>query len=343
MDELQQILGNFIDNPEQYTVNVFGSGLIHHTFLVRKDETPVYILQEVNHHVFKSPEAIASNVSSLFLYLKEKHSNEVFPDFIKTKDGNSYHYFNENPYRLSTFIKDSHSIDFCSTPEQAFQAALQFGKFTSLFNDYKIEQLQDTIPQFHDLNFRWQQFETAFKTGNQRRIEFSKKEIETIYHYKNIPEKFSYLKEKGILIKRVTHHDTKISNVLFDENNKSICVIDLDTTMSGFFISDLGDMFRTYLSEFTEEETDFEKVVARKEYYSAIVDGYTSKMSTILSNDELKEINFSGEFMIYMQALRFLTDYLNDDIYYGAKYDLHNYNRAKNQLKLLEEFNRIKA
>ena len=137
---------------------------------------------------------------------------------------------------------------------------------------------------------------------------------------------------------RATHHDTKISNLLFDDHDKGICVIDLDTLMPGYFISDLGDMFRTYLCAVSEEETDFSKISVRPTIYKAIVQGYLKGAGNMLSRDEADQIYYAGLFMIYMQALRFLTDYINDDVYYGAKYPLHNYNRALNQIKLLEDY-----
>jgi Ser/Thr protein kinase RdoA (MazF antagonist) len=134
---------------------------------------------------------------------------------------------------------------------------------------------------------------------------------------------------------RVTHHDTKISNVLFDQYDKGICVIDLDTVMPGYFISDVGDMLRTYLSPVSEEEKDFSKIQARDEYFTAIVEGYLSYMSIDLNAEELRHFVYSGMFMIYMQAIRFLTDHLNNDVYYGAAYEGHNFIRAKNQITLL--------
>ena len=143
------------------------------------------------------------------------------------------------------------------------------------------------------------------------------------------------MKENSAFKKRVTHHDTKISNVLFDAQDKGLCVIDLDTVMPGYFISDAGDMMRTYLSPAGEEETDYSKIDVRENYFDAIVQGYLSEMKDELSAEEKKYFVYAGKFMIYMQALRFITDYLNNDIYYGASYELHNLNRATNQLTLL--------
>ena len=135
---------------------------------------------------------------------------------------------------------------------------------------------------------------------------------------------------------RVTHHDTKISNVLFDENGKGICVIDLDTIMPGYFISDVGDMFRTYLSPANEEVKDFNAIDVRDDFFRAIVQGYVSTMGTELTEEEKRLILYSGKFIVYMQAMRFLADYCNNDVYYGARYEEQNFVRAGNQLQLLK-------
>lgn len=343
MSSLHQILSAFISDANDFDIRPFGTGLIHRTYVVAKNNQPVYILQALNHHVFKNPDAIAANISEMGNYLRQNHPNEVFPGFISTLNGEFYHYDNHQPYRLSSFIKGSHTIDTCTNPEQAYEAAFQFGKFTSLFSNLNMNHLQETISQFHDLAFRWKQFEDCLEKGNHERIIISKNEINFIRQNKFIVDKYSTLISDNSLQLRVTHHDTKISNVLFDDQNKGICVIDLDTTMPGYFMSDVGDMFRTYLSEANEEEQDIEKVIARKSYYNAIIDGYSTAMSGLLLDKEKEFLQFSGECMIYMQSLRFLTDFINNDIYYGAKYELHNFNRAKNQLKLLKEFQHISS
>ena len=139
------------------------------------------------------------------------------------------------------------------------------------------------------------------------------------------------------LKKGVTHHDTKISNVLFDKSDKGLCVIDLDTVMPGYFISDVGDMLRTYLSPVNEEEKDLSRIEVRDDYFKAIAEGYLSEMKEELSQKEKEHFVYSGKFMIYMQALRFLTDYFKDDTYYGSKYPGHNLVRATNQATLLKK------
>ena len=183
---------------------------------------------------------------------------------------------------------------------------------------------------------RYEQFIASIKNASPEKILARSRDIvDALQQYYNIVETFESIKSDPAFKIRVTHHDTNISNVLFDKNNKGICVIDLDTVMPGYFISDVGDMMRTYLSPAGEEEIDLTKIDVREDYFDAIVGGYLSEMHVELSNEEKKYFVYAGKFMIYMQALRFLADYLNNDIYYGAKYELHNFNRAANQLRLL--------
>ena len=181
-----------------------------------------------------------------------------------------------------------------------------------------------------------QEFLQALENGNRQRIAESADLISSLTQHVNIVTEYGNIKTNPEFKLRVTHHDTKISNVLFNPDGKGICVIDLDTVMPGYFISDMGDMMRTYLSPVSEEEKDFERIAVRDDFYKAIVKGYYSEMKNELTETEKKYFFYAGTFMIYMQALRFITDYLNDDKYYGAKYPRHNYVRAKNQLVLLE-------
>ncbi|RYF88712.1 MAG: aminoglycoside phosphotransferase family protein, partial [Chitinophagaceae bacterium] len=198
--------------------------------------------------------------------------------------------------------------------------------------------LKATIPNFHNLTLRYSQFETSLEKGNKDRIANAKDEISYLLGRKNILNEFDKIKNDVNFRIRVTHHDTKISNVLFDDDGNGICVIDLDTTMPGYFISDVGDMMRTYLSPLSEEEKDFSRIEVRDEYFLAIAKGYLQEMSEELTANELDHFVYSGEFMIYMQAVRFLTDYFNNDIYYGSKYEGHNLIRAQNQITLLKRY-----
>lgn len=337
---LNEILGNFKihRDPSEYNIRQFGSGLIHKTYLVEYEGSPEYILQKINHHVFKKPYDIVTNIILLQNYLKEHHPAYPFAELIFTKNGSGLFVNDDDHYRLTGFIGGTHSLDVCSYPEQAYQAAFAFGNFTYNLNGIDLNEFKYPIPGFHDLLNRFKSFEIALRDGNTTRMDQNKGIIDWMYQRKEIVLKYeSIIKDKSF-IQRIIHHDTKISNVLFDENEKGITVIDLDTTMPGYCISDIGDMIRTYTSPANEEEKDLSMVFVRKEFLQAIMDGYQEKMNGQLTDEERHNLLFGGRFMIYMQALRFFTDYINDDIYYGSKYEGHNLVRTKNQMKLLESF-----
>ena len=159
--------------------------------------------------------------------------------------------------------------------------------------------------------------------------------INKIFDHSGIISTYEKILSTPLFQKRVMHHDTKISNVLFDASDKGICVVDMDTVMPGYFISDFGDMMRTYLSPSSEDEEDFEKIEVRNDFFKAITEGYLEQMSGVLNSTEKEMIFYSGLFMCYMQSIRFLTDHLNNDIYYRASHEQHNLLRASNQMRLL--------
>jgi Ser/Thr protein kinase RdoA (MazF antagonist) len=319
-------------------IHPFGSGLINKTWQV-KSENKKYILQRINNNIFKNPEDIAFNIRMIADYLKEHFPTYLFVNPCPAMDGNDLVKTDEGYFRMFPFVHGSHTIDVVEKPQQAYEAAKQFGRFSKLLSGFDASKLKITLPGFHNLTLRYQQFENALQHGNADRINQSSDLIEFIKKNKSIVDEFELCKTK--LKIRCTHHDTKISNVLFDNDDKGICVIDLDTVMPSYFISDVGDMMRTYLSPVSEEEKDFSKIIIRKEFYEAIVNGYLSEMGEELSEFEKKYFHYAGRFMIYMQAIRFLTDHLNDDIYYGAKYAGHNFIRAGNQVTLLQRLMEI--
>jgi Ser/Thr protein kinase RdoA (MazF antagonist) len=333
---LQDILNayGFVNEVE---VQPFGTGLINHTWTVNNGQNKL-ILQRINHKIFKAPADIAVNIRLIGNYLLKQHPGYLFVTPEKTLQQEDMVYITkEGYYRLFPFVKGSHTIDVVSSAAQAFEAAKQFGRFTKLLGNFPCEQLHITLPDFHNLPLRYTQFEKAIATGNAARIKESAATIEFLQRNRTIVATSERIRANPAFKKRVTHHDTKISNVLFDENDKGLCVIDLDTVMPGYFISDVGDMLRTYLSPVSEEETDLSKIEIRIDYFEAIAQGYLGEMNDELSTEEKQHFVYAGKFMIYMQALRFLTDYLNDDVYYGSKYEGHNFMRAKNQVVLLEK------
>lgn len=320
---------------DQCSIRPFGTGLINHTWKVSYG-AEAYILQRINDAIFHHPHLIAENMDALAFYLQTHHPEYLFVKPLSTKDGRNLVQVAEGYFRLVPFIGGSYTFDVVAAAEQAYQAARQFGKFTRLLAGFPINRLHLTLPDFHNLSLRYRQFETALQKGNPVRITATESLIEAMRSFRDIVRTFEDIRNHSGFRLRVTHHDTKISNVLFDGSGQGLCVIDLDTVMPGYFISDLGDMMRTYLSPVSEEEKDMDLILIRDEYFQAIVRGYLSEMKDELSSAEMEHIVYSGKFMIYMQALRFLTDHLNDDRYYGAKYEGHNHIRAVNQLTLLQ-------
>jgi len=334
---LKEILQAYDINSDDCSITAFGTGLINHTWKITKGGD-AFILQRINTNVFKQPGAIAANIRAVAGYLHKNFPDYLFVAPVLTATGDDMVFIEEKGYfRLFPFVKKSHTVDTVSSPQQAYEAARQFGAFTKKMAAFPAASLQITIPDFHNLSLRYQQFENALQNGNRQRMAAAATTIQELKNNAAITETFETIKKSSDFKIRVTHHDTKISNVLFDENDKGLCVIDLDTLMPGYFISDVGDMMRTYLSPVNEEAHDFSKIEVRPAYIDAVIKGYSDEMQDELSATEKKYFIYAGKFMIYMQALRFLTDYLNDDRYYGATYEGHNLVRANNQLALLQQ------
>ena len=241
-------------------------------------------------------------------------------------------------YRLYPFIDSSVTIDVVHTPAEAFEAARQFGGFTRMLAGFPVARLHETLPAFHDLSLRYRDFGEALENGLPDRIHKAAQLIDYLKAQHPLVTEYGNIRSNPGFKLRVTHHDTKISNVLFNRQGKGICVIDLDTVMPGYFISDVGDMLRTYLSPVSEEEQDFSLIRIRQPYFRAIVEGYLEEMSDELTATEIDAFVYAGAFLMYMQALRFITDYIRGDVYYGSRYEGHNYIRAVNQTTLLQRY-----
>ena len=318
----------------------FGTGHINSTWLLTvQNKAERYILQSINRNVFKEPEIIAANVKLIADYLKKHNPDYLFVGAIPTRNGEEMAYVEDIYWRLTAFINNSISFDTLSDPDQAYEAAMQFGRLNRLLSDFDASQLRETIPGFHDLGLRYRQFSEALENTTESIRKKASAEIQKAINYSFILEYYNSYKNSNDFPDRAMHHDTKISNMLFDKDTmKGICVIDLDTMMSGKFISDLGDMMRTYLCAFSENEPDTDKIFIRIEYFEAIIKGYLHEMGPILTQVEKDLILFSGKYIIYMQAIRFLSDFLNGNIYYPTAYPEQNLDRARNQFKLLAEF-----
>ena len=335
---LNKILGSFGLAAEKYGIQKLSTGLINHTWKVT-GENNAYILQQINSNVFKSPQDISDNILKIGNFLAEHAPDYLFVSPIAATTG--AYLIRDGAgdfYRLTPYVSGSHTIDTVTNRQQAFEAARQFGKFTQLLDGFDASELKYTLPDFHNLALRFAQFEQAHRTATAERLATASQAIEDAYMQQHLVQTYQSIVADETIPQRVIHHDTKISNVLFNSNDKGLCVIDLDTVMPGYFISDLGDMMRTYLSPANEEEQDFDKIIVREDYFQAIIQGYFAEMATVLTDAEKDLLLYAGKFMIYMQAIRFLTDFLNGDIYYTTSYPKHNLVRAKNQFVLLRKY-----
>lgn len=315
-------------------------GLINSTYTV-STKSGEYILQTVNHTIFKDPYLIDHNINIIGQYLKTNEPDYLFTQLVPAINGSTLVHFEGKFFRAFHKI-NAYALTVLVNPEQAKEAANQFGKFTQILNHLDMGNLKITLPDFHNLSLRYFQFSQAISKGNSNRISQSKEAISYLQSNHWIVDKYVQFIQHPDVKLRVTHHDTKISNVLFkneDGLEKAICVIDLDTVMPGYFISDVGDMCRTYLCKVSEEEKELNLIQIEMERWGQLKNGYLAQMQNALSNYELDHFVFGGQFMIYMQALRFLTDFLNNDIYYGTQYDSQNYYRAINQIELLKKYN----
>ena len=333
-----KILSDFGLNPAQYKIQSFGSGLINHTLKVSGNGGE-YILQKINGNVFKSPDSIAQNLALLQSHFKINHPQYLFVGPLPSVSGDYLVQSKSGEYyRLFPFIKGSQTINSISNKKEAYEAARQFGKFTFMLRDFNALSLEYTLIDFHNLKLRFDQFKTACENASAARLLEAGNEIKEVYNHYLILQSYKQLVDHNEIPVRVIHHDTKISNILFDGEQNGLCVIDLDTVMPGYYLSDVGDMMRTYLSPANEEEADLSKIYIREDIFTSICKGYMSEMGKVLTDKEKELFIFSGKLMIYMQALRFLTDFLNKDIYYEVKYPMHNLVRARNQFDLLNKY-----
>jgi Ser/Thr protein kinase RdoA (MazF antagonist) len=251
-------------------------GLINSTYSIQTT-TGEFIFQSINHNVFKTPKAIDNNINAISAYIKKHQENYLFTHLVPTQNGKTLIEWEGGYYRAFHKL-EGYALSVLDNEHQVEEAAKQFAQFTLVLKHFDVNALQDTLPQFHDLNLRYHQFTEAIQNGDAKRIAATQEAIGFLKAHKNLVAIYDNFIHHQEVKKRVTHHDTKISNVLFDNQDKGLCVIDLDTVMPGYFISDVGDMLRTYLCPVSEEEKDFSKIIVRDEFYKAIINGYKEEM-----------------------------------------------------------------
>ncbi len=329
----------FFGLPAALRAAPLGRGLIHRTFTLARGATPEYVLQEINTRVFADPDLLDANLRAISAAFRAHHPEAAFAHPVAGVGGATLyrHPASGRNFRVFPFVAQSSSYDTVPDAAIAYEAARQFGLFARRLSDLPLEAIRPSIPRFHDLDLRVAQFERSLSAGNRDRLAASAGLIEQARANLGIADAYRAALASGALRPRLMHHDTKISNVLFDaRSGKGLCVVDLDTVMPGTVLSDIGDMLRTYVCPVDENHRDLSDILIRPEIYSAIEAGYVEAMGGALTSDERGLFPFAGRFMIYMQALRFLTDHLNDDVYYGAAYPGQNRDRAANQFTLLE-------
>lgn len=346
-NNIRNALSFFGLESDHSQVSILSSGLIHVTWRVNCLGN-LYILQQMNTNVFGDPSAVTENIMMIHNYLQSINSNLLFTPPLVGLDGKLIFTFETMSYRMFNFVPNSLSFGTLVSSKQAFEASSQFARLTKQLLSFNHSNLHIPIPNFHNLNIRYDSFDHAIIHGITERITMCSNEIQYLQSLHSIVDTYTDMLYDDQFVIRVMHHDTKISNVLFDamDGNTSLGVIDYDTMMPGLFISDVGDMIRTYVSPVDENEADCTKILVRDEYFHAIVDGYLSELGDELTMNEKNSFIFAGKFMIYMQAIRFLTDFLCGDTYYQLSlreqshdnlYRNKNYLRSKNQIVLLQE------
>jgi Ser/Thr protein kinase RdoA (MazF antagonist) len=316
-------------------VKPIGSGHINKTFLV--EDKNKYVLQRININVFTKPEIIANNNRIAADFLSTHHPEYLFLTALRDRHGNDLVYAEDGfPWRLYPLIDNTFTVDVLTSTEEAYEAAVGFARLAKNLNDVDIKLFKPTLERFQDLGWRYEQFEEALANARPEILAQAIEQVEQAKSFHFLVDEYQSLIASGSLKERVTHNDTKINNILFDQiSHKAVCVIDLDTLMPGYFIYDLGDMVRTCVSPVSEEEKDTSKIAFRREMYDALVSGYLSEMRSMMSEEELKAIPFAGKMMVYIMALRFLADFLRGNTYYHINYADQNLVRARNQLTFL--------
>jgi Ser/Thr protein kinase RdoA (MazF antagonist) len=333
--QIQQVLSGFGLSFSGTQIKKLGNGHINKTFLL--DGPSKFVLQQINTNVFTKPEVIADNLRAAATYLSKNFPDYLFLNAAKTKSGDDMMWDETGmPWRLYPYISNTTTMESVATPEEAFEAAKGFAALTKKLDGAPIEKFRPTIDRFQDLNWRFDQLQTAIRFAPEDRKLEAAQAIVQAMTFAFLVDEYQMWTSGGKLKLRVVHNDTKINNILFDSRSgKAVAVIDLDTLMPGYFIYDLGDMVRTFVSPVSEEEKDLSQVSFRFPFYQALVEGYLSEMDDCLSEEEKKAIPYSGMMMTYIMAIRFLADFLNGDIYYHIDYKGQNLVRAANQLRLL--------
>ncbi len=318
----------------------YGHGHINQTYLLTSDEGERFILQKISSRAFKNVPALMENMVAVTLHLQKKG---VAPTLtaLPTKAGGFYHKDAQGDYwRLCEFIENSICLQKAECKEDFYQSARAFGSFAQALGDFPADTLHETIPNFHNTPDRFRQFHEALEADVMGRAASVANEIEFALSREAEAATLVDMLARGELPLRVTHNDTKLNNVMLDATTREpLCVIDLDTVMPGLIAYDFGDSIRFGASTAVEDETDLSKVSLDMEYYKAYLKGYYETFPDMTEN-ERKSLPIGSKMMTLECGVRFLTDYLMGDVYFGVHRPDHNLDRCRTQFALVADMER---
>ncbi len=342
MNKFKDITSSFCFDGEVSDVKSIGHGFINDTYIVTlKGGGNRYILQRKNRDIFVDIPAMMDNIYRVSQHVKNKviaaggNPNREALTIIPTKDGKLYHLDSQGDYWASVlFIESTVAYDAANEPYISYQGGKGIGMFQRMLCDFEGE-LADILPGFHNMRFRFEQWDKAVLEDKAGRVSSLAKEIGWIESRRNEMMEFYELIESRAIPLRVSHNDTKINNILFSKNGDVVCVIDLDTVLSSTCLNDFGDAIRTYANTGKEDDINLERVSLSLEMFKSFTEGYLSEAASFLTDLEKEYLAFSAKFIIYEQVLRFLMDYINGDTYYKITTPVHNLVRTYAQYKLL--------
>ncbi len=297
-----------------------------------------FVLQRINNLVFKNVTLLTDNILLVAKHINSKKTSFVVPELIKSISGT---YFcndeNGNYWRMYRFI-EGETFASVIDPAIADESASIVGLFHTLLSDLDVTKLNNTIPRFHDMDFRMDNFYASIETDRLKRSMKCHNEISKLVNIAADVKPLHDQAKQGAFPLRITHNNTKISKILFNNNRKAIGLISLDTVMLGYIIYDFGDAIRTANTS-VEDETDHSTVNINMDIYKAYAHGYIKSVEGIITTSERNALALSAKYMTFIMALRFITDYIDGDIYYKTNHEHHNLQRARAQIKLIESMN----
>jgi Ser/Thr protein kinase RdoA (MazF antagonist) len=342
---LREVFDQFDASGTYLSGRAYGSGHIHDTYLIETSEKDQddYILQRLNNRIFKNIPQLQHNIERVTVHLRNKISLIRGADvkrecltLISSRDGKTWITDREGSFwRMYIFISNHHLYDIVDSAEKAYEGGIAIGRFQAMLSDLGGEPLFETIPWFHDIEKRLETFNEKVLNDPAGRVKDCLYEIDRVNSGSEKMKTILRLGREGKIPLRITHNDTKFNNILLDENDKALCVIDLDTVMPGYVHYDFGDAIRTAASCAAEDEADLSKVKMNTGLFEAYARGYLRETRDTLNDTEKEWLAFAPQLITYTIAVRFLTDYIDGDHYFKIHHKHHNLQRARAQLQLV--------